>query len=447
MRVSTSQIFDAGVTSINSQTATLLHLQQQLSTGRRVLTPADDPVAAARVLEVTQSKNILAQYSTNQSNADSALGLAEAQLTSVNDLFARIKELTVEAGNAPLTGEDRRSIAFELRSRFDELLGIANAADGQGLYLFSGYMGSTKPFGGNVDQLNAAAGNEITYEGDDGQRTLQVSATRMLEISDSGNDVFARIRNGNGNFVTHFAAANTGTGIIDAGSVTDPASWNVASNSENLEVRFWIDTAGTIGAENATYYDLVDTVTGNSLYTSAASTAGGVGNTFTHAYAPGAKIQFNGLNAAYGVGGDLGASVIINGAPASGDAFSLKASTSQSVFKTLATLIQTLESGKTALPADAAKFANEIGFALTNFDQANDNILRVRSMIGSRLSEVESLGNVNEDLTLQYQETISNLQDLDFAKAISDLTRKQTDLQAAQQSFARVSQLNLFNYL
>ncbi|MDO9601777.1 MAG: flagellin, partial [Rhodocyclaceae bacterium] len=86
-------------------------------------------------------------------------------------------------------------------------------------------------------------------------------------------------------------------------------------------------------------------------------------------------------------------------------------------------------------------------FALTNLDQANDNILRVRAAVGSRLSEVDSLSDVNQDLQLQYQQTLSNLQDLDYAKAISDLTRKQTDLEAAQKSFMRVSQLSLFNYL
>ncbi len=87
------------------------------------------------------------------------------------------------------------------------------------------------------------------------------------------------------------------------------------------------------------------------------------------------------------------------------------------------------------MPADQAKYSNEIGFALNNFDKANDNILRVRAMIGSRMTELESLDSVNQDLDLQYQQTLSNLQDLDYAKAISDMTRKQTDLEAAQKSF------------
>ena len=138
--------------------------------------------------------------------------------------------------------------------------------------------------------------------------------------------------------------------------------------------------------------------------------------------------------------------VVLTGAPANGDSFSVAPSSSQSVFVTLAKLIGALEA-PSGTPAANARLGNETGFALTNLDQGMDNILRVRAQIGARLAETESLGNLNEDLKLQYQQTLSQLQDLDYAKAIADLTRKQTDLQAAQQSFARISQLSLFNYL
>lgn len=401
MRIATSMIFDAGVANINRQWSQLQHLQQQVATGRRLVSPSDDPVAAARALEVTQSRDILTQYATNQQNANSALGLAEAQMSSLNGMFARLKELTVQAGNATLSVTDRKSIAFELRARFDEMLGIANAADGQGQYLFSGFMGATKPFAGTVE-------GGVMYAGDDGQRKLQVSATRMLEVSDSGRDIFERIRNGNGHFVTDYAAGNTGTGVIDAGSVTDTTAWNALANKP-IQIVFTSTTA----------YDIVD------------STATVIGS---GTYRSGDAITFN------------GASVVITGAPAATDTFTVAPSTSQSVFTTLGNLIVALESNSTQA-ADAAKYTNEIGFALRDLDQANDNFLRVRSMIGSRMNELESLGNVNQDLQLQYQQTLSQLQDLDYAKAISDLTRKQTDLQAAQQSFARISQLSLFNYL
>ncbi|MDP3038123.1 MAG: flagellin, partial [Rhodocyclaceae bacterium] len=198
-----------------------------------------------------------------------------------------------------------------------------------------------------------------------------------------------------------------------------------------------------VAGSGATYYDLVD-VTGNvSLLTGAVPTASFPGPTGLRRYFDGQPLTFNGLA---GATADYGISVNVTGNPAAGDSFSLAPSTSQSLFRTLANLIGALEGG-TVGPGSQAKFANEIGFALTNLDQANDNILRVRAAIGSRLSEVDSLSDVNQDLQLQYQQTLSNLQDLDYAKAISDLTRKQTDLEAAQKSFMRVSQLSLFNYL
>ncbi len=303
MRVSTSMIFDAGVSSMNKQSASLLHIQQQIASGRRILTPADDPVGAARVLEVTQSRDILTQYTTNQDSAMSALGLAEGQLESATEILQRVRELTIQAGGPSLTASSRQAIAVELRARYDNLMGIANAADGQGQFQFSGYQGATKPFSGTADDL--IAGAEISYAGDDGQRRIQVSATRLLEVSDSGSDVFMRTGNG------------------------------------------------------------------------------------------------------------------------------------ESVFKTMATLIGQLELNDTT----------GLTTAITKIDQAGNNILRVRAALGSRMNEVEALGYLNQDLSLQYDQTLSKLQDLDYAKAISDLTLKQNQLEAAQESFSKISQLSLFDYL
>jgi flagellar hook-associated protein 3 FlgL len=422
-------IYDAGVSNINRQWSSLLNLQQQVATGRRILTPSDDPVAASRALEVTQSSDVLKQFATNQDNAKSALGLAEAQLGSINEMFARMKELTVQAGNATLNTSDRRAIAYEMRERFDEMMGIANSADGQGLFMFSGYQGQNKPFSGSIETLNAAAANEIAYAGDDGQRLLQVSATRKLEVSDSGRDIFQRISTGNGYFTTDYVAGNTGTGVIETGNVSDPATWN-ALTDKNFSINFTVDNSVV---PSVTRYDIVDTVSGNSLMSGGAAPAP-LGN--QGVYRSGDTITLPGT----------GANVVITGAPATGDSYTIAPSGSQSIFKSLANLIHALENGSET-QAGRAQYHNEIGFALNNFARANDNILRVRAQIGSRMQEVDSLGNVNSDLQLQHQQTLSNLQDLDYAKAISDLTRKQTDLQAAQQSFSRITQLSLFNYI
>lgn len=444
MRISTGMIFDAGVSTINRQTASLLHLQQQVASGRRILSPSDDPVAAARALEVTQSRDIVAQFKDNHNNASSALGLEEAQLSSASDLLGRIRELAVQGGNTALSHSDRLAITFELRARFDEMTGIANASDGSGQYLFSGFMGSTKPFGGTVESI--LSGGEIAYQGDDGQRRLQVSPTRFLEVSDSGNDVFKRVRNGNGYFVTNYAATNTGTGIVDAGSITDPAKWNALA-TKNYSINFSLDNTVV---PPVTYYDIVDTDPasagfGNSMLTGAAPTLPPTPATGQRVYQSGQPIMLKSQGAEPPF--DFGGSVLLAGDPANGDSFGIAPSSSQSIFATIGKLIGAMESATTGNSGSTAKLANDIGFALTNLDQATDNILRVRAQIGSRMGEIDSLSSVNEDLNLQYQQTLSQLQDLDYAKAISDLTRKQTDLQAAQQSFVKMSQLSLFNYL
>jgi flagellar hook-associated protein 3 FlgL len=413
MRISTNMIFDAGVSSINQQTAATLKLYQQLSTGRRIVTPADDPVGAAQALQAQQSKDINTQFATNLDNANSALGLEDTQLSTLNDVLGRIQQLTVQAGNSTLTKTDRSAIAVELRARFSDLVGIANATDGTGQYLFSGYKGSTQPFSGSVDGLLAAAANDISYLGDDGQRTLAVSPSTQLAISDSGTDVFMRVAAGNGYFTTDYAGGNTGSGTISTGTVTDPVAWSNYANKP-LTVSFSV----VAGVTNYTVTDSAATVVA------------------TGAYVPDQAITPAGL----------GISFTLSGTPALTDTFTVAASSSQSVFRTLADLIGTLESTTTGTAANA-KYQVDIANALVNLGQANDNIRRVRAAVGSRFSEATSLQSLNGDLDLQYAQTLSTLQDLDYAKAISDLTKKQTQLEAAQKSFSAVSKLSLFNYI
>lgn len=436
MRISSGMIYDAGINSMNTLTDSLLHTQQQVSSGRRILTPADDPVAAASALGVTQASNINAQYALNQNNATSTLGLEATQLSSAGNLLTQAKQLAVQAGNATLNSSDRTTIATQLRAIFDQMLGIANAQDSSGQYLFSGNKGNTQAFSGTVE-------TGVSYNGDSGQRKLQLSASQQLAVSDSGNAVFQNIAAGNGYFATANGANNSGSGVIDVGSVSDPAKW-IASNKGNMQVKFWVDTTGSNGPPNTTYYDLVDTTTGNSLYTGAASTQGGGSNTYTHAYTGGQPIPLSQTGApAF----NYGASVTITGAPATNDSFSISPGKTQSVFATLSNLILSLESATTATPAGSAKLSNDVSSALTNIDQANSNILSVQAAIGSRQNEVTSLASVNSSLNLQYQQTLSNLQDVNYTQAVSNLTQLQTQLQAAQKSFAMVSQLSLFTYI
>jgi flagellin-like hook-associated protein FlgL len=299
--------------------------------------------------------------------------------------------------------------------------------------------------------------NLSSVGGGAGQVAFDFGASVAVSGIPAGGDTFtiksSQDYTGNGYFVTAAkteTAYNTGSGIIGEGDILDEAKWNHPANSRNLEVRFWQDPEST-STPKTTYYDLVDAENERSLFTNAASTAGGTGNTFTRAFKPGDAIDFSGLNVLYGSPSqtitDFGISVTIDGQPASGDAFKVRASESQSIFDTLANTIQLLESGKPVETMGNVQFHNELGAILSSLGRAENSILSARAVFGSNLSEVDSLDSVGESLNIQFEDTLSSLQDLDYAEAITKLTRQQMELQAAQQSFSKISQLTLFDYI
>ena len=429
MRISTSMIYDQGVNSINQQYGDLVKLQQQLSTGRRVLTPADDPIASARALQVAQSQSVNAQYMLNGQHAQSSLELEESVLTQVTGLLQDARVLAVNAGNPSLSDSDRTSLAVDLQGRYAQLLGLANTTDGNGLYLFSGYKGTTQPF-------SETGSGGVSYNGDQGQRRVQVSASRQIAVSSSGAEVFQLIKSGNGTFATAAAGINTGTGIVSQGVVLDAALWNAAGNNQDFTIRF--DVTG-----GATTYDIVDNVTGNSLLTDAAAAADGP---YPRSYTSGATIDLKNQGAEPAF--DYGVSLSIRGDPADGDSFGVKpSSTQQDIFSTLNALITALNTPVSGSSAGNTRLTNDLNTALSNLDLALDNVLSVRATVGATLKEIDAHRATGEDLDLQYSGTLSDLQDLDYAKAISDMTLKQSSLEAAQQSFLRVQGLSLFNYL
>lgn len=518
MRISTNTIYDSGVATMQQQTARVLQTQQQIASGRRILTPADDPVAAARVLEVSQSQSINQQYGVNNGAASDGIGLEESTLGSITALLQNVRETSVNAGNPTLGSSDRATLANALRGNYQELLGLANSTDGSGQYLFSGYQGGVRPF-------SESAPGVVAYNGDQGQRLIQVSASRQIAVSDAGVDVFQRVLTGNGSFITQAGGGNTGQGLIGPGTVPNPVSWNAAANGKDFSIKFAgaaavtplstntpggaSGTAGiadqtlwdagsksySIAFTSAATYDIVDngsgaTVVAGASYTSGAAIsyqgmnavitdgAGPVtpqaGDKFTvgATVPPGltydiidnssGKSLLTGLNPgvppyarSFSTTGsigfksqgsepafDFGITTTISGAPDAGDTFSIKASTNQDVFKTISDLASLLESA-----ASGAALTNALAAAQKNLDNAMENISTVRASTGARLKELDAVKASGEDQALQYSQTLSRLQDVDYAKAASDLTQQQMNLEAAQKSFAKVAGLSLFSYL
>lgn len=400
MRISSNTIFDSNVAALNQQQTRLLHTQQQIASGRRLLTASDDPVAATRALEISQADATNTQYASNRDSARHTLSLAESTLQAVTSLILDARDATIAAGNGSLDSSGRKAIATDMTAKLQELTGLANSTDGLGNYLFAGFQSRTKPF---VDTPTG-----MGFFGDDGQNLVQVASNRQMATSDSGADVFMRIKNGNGTFATQAAAANTGTGVISSGSVTNPAAL-VAGNS--YTVSFSV-------AAGVTSY----TVTGAPTALAPAMAA--------IPYVSGQAISFDGMQ------------IDIKGAPANGDSFTVAPSANESVFKTISDLITALNA-----PVVGANLTNSLGHGLHQLDNALNNVLTTRATLGLRLNELDALQIAGENMGLQFKQTLSKLQDTDYNKAISDLTQQNMSLQAAQKSFVKATDLSLFNYI
>jgi flagellar hook-associated protein 3 FlgL len=408
MRISSNTIFETGMNQLGSLYSGMAKTQQQLSTNRRMITAADDPIASARALEVTQSKSINTQFEVNRQNARGSLSQVELALTGVTSLLQDVQTLAVNGGDGALSPADRNSIATEIEGRLADLLGLANSADGSGGHLFSGFRTTTTPF------TQTAVGAQ--YHGDQGQRLLQVGSSRQLAISDSGSAVFESNPTGNGTFETRATAGNTGTGIIAAGAVANAAL--LAGRDYNYVVDFTVS-----GTPAVTTYTVTDTLPVPPVVVVPASP-----------FTPNQQIAFD------------GASFDIRGNPANGDSFTVVPSQNQSVFQTFTDLINTLRA-PTSSAADQAILTNGLNKAHDNLNSALDNVLSIRASIGSRLKELDYLDSSGQDMDVQYASTLSQLQDLDMVQALSQFTQQQFTLEAAQKSYKTLTGLSLFNII
>lgn len=308
MRVSTAQVFERNTTSILRDQSSVYRTQNQLSTGRRVVTPSDDPVAASKALVVMQNKEVNNYFQTNQTDATQRLSLLESRLGDVADVLQSVRSSIVEAGNGTYTASDRKTVANNLRQMFDQLGSLANSADAQGNYLFAGNKTNSSPYP-NASNGNIAASTTYAYQGDNGVQKLQVDGSRQMDVSVTGEDVFGRVSNA----------------------------------------------------------------------------AGG----------------------------------------------------QQDIFKVMNDLIVDLENNVTT----------NLGSANANVQNALNTALRARTDSGAKLAELENLSSLSAAEDLNYQSNISDLVDLDYASALTTLSRQQLVLEAAQKSFANTSSLSLFKYI
>jgi len=410
MRISSSQIYQQGVDNMTEVTRQLAKTQAQVSSGKRFSTPADDPVAASRVVQVNQEIALRDQYQNNIQQASNQLGLEDSTLGQITDVLQRIRELTVQAGDGVLTQQDRASLATEIGTRTDELLSLMNSRSATGEYLFAGSRGQTQPF-----QRNGAG--QIVFMGDESQRRVQITASSALAINDSGRTIFQDVPAVSTTVGASASPNNSAGGHGSIGIVVDQKAVD-ALFPAGLVIQFGLpnpDGTPTFTVTRSSDGRVVDDLQNVAYHAGDAITAQG--------------IQFD-----------------LSGNPAPGDAFTVSTSHTQSIVNTveqLAAGLNTLGSST----ADQAELKTLIDGTLGNLDNSMDNISRVRAEVGARMNTADSAASLHQEVEIQAKDMLSKLSDIDYAATISRLDMQTFVLQAAQQSYARISGLSLFNYL
>lgn len=401
MRISTVTFQNSALSQMQDLQAAMNKTQTQLGTGSRLQSAADDPAAMVQVNQLNIELSASTQYVTNGNSASANLKLEEQGLSDATNTLQSARDLAVEANNAALTPAQRQDIATQLQQQLQDLISIGNQRDSTGNYLFAGTTSGTVPFVQN--------GNSIAYTGASSVNQIQIAANQRISAGDSGASVFMNVPAGNGTFTTANAATNTGTGSIATGTVTNPANW--------------VPDTYTISFISPTQYQIT-----NSSGTVVPS---GTPPVTPATFAAGDTISFNGIQ------------VDITGTPAATDTFTVAKAGTSSAFSTLSGLITTLNSA-TLSPA---QLATQVSTALEQIDGAITNMSNVSASVGARLNSITSTQSSAQTSQVSLQTAISDLSATDYAAAVTDLNTEELALKAAQQSYASIAQLSLFNYI
>jgi flagellar hook-associated protein 3 FlgL len=313
MRISTNSFYDQGTANISNIQAKQVQLSNQISTGKRILNPSDDPIASAQLLEMKNAQNINSEYTNTRLTAENNLSAVDGIMGTISDRLTSIKSSITAANKSTLSSTDRKAIAVQLQNDLENLVALGNTKDSNGDYMFAGHSVKTKPFTDAPPLAIPITQYTGTYAGDTNDRKVQVSSGRQMALSEVGSNFFA---------------------------------------------------------------------------TTAPNTA-------------------------------------------------------PDIFVTLSKVIGSLNDPTTT----AATIASDLATSGTTIDTTMENVLTSRASVGARMNELDGLDTAGSALDVQYQQNISNLEDLDYAKALSDMSKQTTILEAAQKAFTKTAGLSLFSMM
>lgn len=417
VRLGSANAYDTALSNIMNRQSSLSNLQENLTSGKRVVRASDDPTGAA---QAERAITRLARIQTDQRALEAqraSINQAEATLGDVNMALQNFRELAATAGNAAQSSNERQSIANELKGYRDQIFALANRQDTNGLPLFSALGSALAPFVGPQ-----GLPQDYTFVGQPGQvASNEVSIPFALD----GDRAFMHLPARDGVFnVSLTTVAGTphelrSTGVTLVQPLPPPPS-GLASNSSYAITITGVDTTSVPGTTTVTYDiaenpNVLGPFSGSSSYPTNSS----------------ANIAVTAIP---------GLSVNIQGKPVAGDVLTLDPR--PSIFSVLDDAIRDIGNAP-----DSNASMQAVGQALHNIDIGMSRISSVRGQAGDLLNRADRISSNQEKRSIQVEGDRSRAEDLDMIKGVSDFQNQQTGYQAALQSYAQVQKLSLFNFI
>ncbi|HDX8374431.1 TPA: flagellar hook-associated protein FlgL [Aeromonas dhakensis] len=401
MRITTNMVYDRNISSLNSANERLSTAYEQLMTGNKFKTAGEDPSGMSQKLALTKEIDLFKQYGVNGSLLENSLGHEETVLTALNTAMTSAQTLIQKANDSAVGYEDRQAIASELEGLQKQMFDLMNSKNSQGEYIFGGNQSKTQPF------IQDASGNYI-FQGDTGQRKIQVSPTVQIAANDSGFNLFEIVPTRR---TSSAGSANIQVGVADQGHFDsfyrnnyDPS---LASNQY---------TVNTIAGTPDTY-EIRDG--GGTLLQSGD-------------YVAGNKIPFNGL-------------ALTLSLPAGGAAqnFVLDPPQNNNILDGMSDFITALRDPNITPDTFQLKVAD----ATAHMKNARLNVDQGLGEIGGRMNGLEQVMGSNEGLSTLNQQARAKVSEADLYEVIATLSKEDAALSATQLSFSKISKLTLFDYI
>ncbi len=407
MRISTNQIYDQNMRSIMQNQGDLAKTQEQLASGKRIITPSDDPVGAAKVLRLTEEIDELTQFQRNNDLVTGSLEQQEAVLTNITDSINRARTLVIQAGSGALDSPDRKAIGAELEQIKLELFDLMNTQDADGNYLYAGFQSGNQAFEYNP----TAVGKAITFTGDAGVSFVQLSNSSKIQSTSNGYEVFENVLSR-----YKFSTDPASTAVVSEASVKQQGTFDTffdknydPVNSGNNDYRINFLASGQAELVNQGTGVVVESVS----------------------YTSGQPFTIKGM--------EFEATAV----PGDSIDLSLDAPEKKSMAQTLHEIQAVLNDSS----IDSFELQESISDALVGLDNGLEKLSLEHASIGSRLNIAESIYESNLDMEIAAKASRSSLQDTDYAEASTEFAKQETALSAALATFPQVTELSLFNFI